>query len=153
MRTLVVLSTLITGILCSYPVHIKQQARIHFTSTPKADIKQALYITAKRESDARPSIEPYLNGAKGFAMKITKTGEYLCARIAASIGLPFGKKKGKGKGKGKLRDNNEVSIDHVRIEADGHTKQDPACQFIMTRAEEDPWVHLHLLKNKASLAK
>ena len=128
MRTLIALSTLIAGILCFGGQHVQTMSEINSGRTdPKGRIEQAKEKTAEREEAAVPFIEKYLNG-KGFAMKITKTGKYLCARELA---------------------NNE----YVRIEADGLSKHDEACQFTMTRTEEDPWVNLHLLKNNAALAK
>ena len=143
MRTLIALSTLITGIL-STVVHPSAQAPIRSTQTTRVDIEQAKRITAERERAARPLIEPYINGTEGFAMKIKGTGKYLCARNFTEKGAKFNINYGthyieKRKG--------------LRIEADGPSKDDSACQFTMTRAEEDPWVHLHLLKNHATLAK
>ena len=134
MNILTVLAMFIAGITGSFPVHPSHQTVPKLGSNPSAaEHPQAAKNTAVREKAAYPKIMPYVNGNKGFAIKNSGNGKYLCARSQ----------------------NYYKKVD-ILIEADGHgnSKNDEACQFKMTPVSYNSnWVNLQLLTSNTFLAR
>ena len=133
MKILIALSVLVTGALCDYPVHPYQQT-VFTPSKPSTDqVQRAKKATLNREEEALPLISQYIDGTKGFAMRIEGTGKYLCARTTKQY---YYKKA------------------PILIEANGRSKHDTKCQFKMKSAGAGSnWVYLQLWRGQKFLTK
>ena len=130
MRILIALFVLVTGALCNYPVHPSHQIVFTPSKPSTQELQRAGKATSDREEAALPLISQFINGTRGFAIKVAGTGKYLCARRQYYY--------------------KEAPI---LVEANGGSKYAQACQFKMTSAGAGSWVYLQLLRSQTFLTK